>query len=255
MKHSYIRQLGMLVGFLLVGSGLVALVGCSASGRSIAKNDYCPASYDPLTVDKLSEKASSKVELKPNEPLPIVASDYAYQSSEIYYHDPETGLQLHLQHSKNQNGQPNIRVVCARNLHLSPGMEPLIVEVPIVSDLLVTSSSEVKVKTKKYSFDVMWRPGHPPLDAHLVPVDDGFKSGHPQDPYLNYLEVSQNFLVMKDPAINRQLISHLKLVEQKSSGRESQIVIRALVNMKVVTPDERKKLDEEAAAAAKVLLP
>lgn len=235
--HKYITT-GLIITLLF------ALVACSSGGNGVRKAARCPAAstYDPLAVN--NKAFSGKLELKPGQPLGIPSGDYAYNGSQVYYLNPELDIQLHLKHDKDRKGKMNVTVVCVGGRGITRDMDKLVLNIPIVSDVLINQEGNSQIRTRAYEFTIDFSNEKEPVKYEVTDGDTQYVEGAPFDPYLEYNDLNQYFMTLNGATPARQLVSHMSLPAfNKKLGKLDKLIIRSATDIRKVTEEERNKID------------
>jgi len=250
-QHSFRRLLHMPSSMKSIVLPLVFLVGafqlgCSSGRSGLTKAKYCTSQANPLLGDQ-DGAYNRKVQVKPGEDFVEQAGDYAFQSAEFFYHDTAKDIKMHFAIAPNAAGEVTASVVCLGGKGINPDMPPLAISIDIMSDLYFDSQKNTLLRTRNFNVDLQRRPaGQKWLEYSTSIVKKDFEPGDVNNFYGNSADATHIFIQLKsDSTALHQLISHLDTPAfDDKSGKDGAIIQRVLVNYKIITDDERKKIDE-----------
>lgn len=237
---------------LFFGGVLVALSGCGNGANQGAKLSRCAKNYDPVVITTPTGDAAKKqVQIKPGDALQIPTGDYGYSSADVFYHEIENDVKIHITEAQDKMGAFNASVVCLAGRGINPKMQTVEETLKIASDLMVDSNGYPYVRHRTLQF----RLGKPVEGSKLwlvgptVPdtgVDKSFLPGSPADTFSGFTEVTQYILDtttdQKKPTY--QLLTLLrKPVNAADGGTPGTAEIKIRVTLTSLTADDRAKRD------------
>ena len=98
---------------ILIALAMV-ISSCGNSGRGRPRGQHCPSSYDPISLEQTAE-GTQKISLDPKDSQ-LVEGLYEYAGAEIFYHDSEEDIKIHVKEFVGADGKTTPGNVCVRGL-------------------------------------------------------------------------------------------------------------------------------------------
>ncbi len=235
------------VGLVVATLGLVACGGSSDNGNRTA---VCAKNYDPI-VAPAEGSDKKKFPLKRGEKALLpVGNDFGYVSADIFYHEVENDIKIHISESQDRAGNFNSGLVCLSGKGINKDLVREITQsIPLVSDILVDDAGQVSVRHRTVNFSLAKPKSQNVGWFQTLPdtgIDKTWVPGAPSDLYGDFNSNDQSFYDFNVTAKNNvyQLISFLKKQINVGSTQDvGTLELNIRVTLKKMTPDDRNNRD------------
>lgn len=212
------------------------VIGCSSNSRGYTRARLCLSAEDPINLDKMTKGFSRKVALKPGENF-APSGEYTYAGTTVYVYDKTQNVKLLLRHNKTRDGEfsKEMSLDCIAGKGVTPNMNRLIKDIPIVSNILV-SDNNVKIKLRTLNFDFGPNEKKRWLDARVTDEDAEYTVAHPADPFQGAENVDLVFFTVDktNDTVHRIVGKLTDTIKNDKDGRgkDSNLEIRIAIELR-----------------------
>ncbi len=238
------------LGGLTLAALMLGLAACGSSSSPNARIARCPKNYDPVSVTPPS--GNKQMPLKRGQALPLpVDGNYAHVSTDIYYHEIENDVIVHISETQDKNGAFSANLVCLSGLGFNVDMQTVRESIKFVSDILVAPTGETSVRHRTLNFRI----GRPEAGSPLwlvgptVPekdIDKTWVPGSPTDEFSDFADSAQfiNDLNTTPDTKDYQLLAVMhKPVTVNATKAQGTAEVKIRVVLKGITTVDRQKRD------------